>query len=109
MIQGTSCSSTHRSDVSIGTSSNWILPSQPTMSDSDSYIGSQTGVSRVDLEELETRPEGVLEIEQESLHHVVSLVKKLAPHMKECLVLDEEWWEDNRFVPGIHVSGRVHE
>jgi len=75
------------------------------MSDGDSpCTESQDGVSTADQDVVETRPQDVLEIEKESLRHLMNLVKKLTPHMEESLILDERWWKNNRFRPGIHVS-----
>ena len=75
------------------------------MSDSNSAsMEHKSSLLRGDPDEVERRPQRVLDIEQESLRHLMSLIKKLAPHMKESVVLKERWWEENRFLPGIHVS-----
>lgn len=75
------------------------------MSDGDSTCTESQGyISAGDQDVVETRPQDVLEIERESLRHLMSLTKKLTPHMEDSLVLDERWWENNRFRRGIHVS-----
>jgi len=75
------------------------------MSDSESGRSERMpGILGSDPNEVEPRPQNVIEIEEESLRHLMSLTRKLAPHMEESVILDERWWEENKHMPGIHVS-----
>jgi len=48
--------------------------------------------------------QNIVEIEEELLHHLMSLTRKLAPHMEESVILDKHWWEENQHVHCIYVS-----
>jgi hypothetical protein len=75
------------------------------MCDDDSaQTESQPSAPEVEPNEVEPRPRRVEKIEEESLRHLMSLAKKLAPHLGDSPILDEDWWEEHRFITGIHVS-----
>jgi len=63
-----------------------------------------SGISGSDPNKVQPQLQNIIEIKEESLHHLMNLTRKLTPHMEESVILDECWWEENQYMPGIHVS-----
>lgn len=64
----------------------------------------QSTATELDRDVVESRPKGVVEIEDEWLTQLISFTEQLAPHMNGSFIVDKRWWNEHREMPASHVS-----